>query len=516
MAWQLRQTLEALSTATAQGTQVVAPQAVATLASTPPTGAEASAAVPTAEAPSVDAPSVDATSSAPPFGVWNVSSDDDAVTFHYYTQAGDTLQALSGRFEVEPSQIIVGEEQRPDQPLPAGLLPPGLYLSIPNTLDTQSPPYPQIMLPDSELIYSPSAADFDVEDFVDDADGYLDEYTETVQGEQLSGAQIVQRVALESSVNPRFLLALLEYQSGWVFGQPVDQKSEKYPIGFNVAGWEGLYKELVITATHLNMAYYGWRQGEIVEMKYTDGSRVRMSPELNAGSATVQHLLAKLYDPAPWDSVLFGPNNFLDFYKEKFGDAWARAAKVEPLFPPGLSQPLLELPFQPGERWSLTGGPHESWKTGSPRGALDLAPVTGEAECAVSKAWVTASAAGLVVRSARNAVVIDLDGDGSEATGWTVLYFHIADKERIAAGTRVEVDDHIGHPSCEGGNATGTHVHIARKYNGEWITADGPLPFVMSGWQVIAYVNNYQGELRKGEQKAIASPVGPGTSIVTR
>ena len=42
--------------------------------------------------------------------------------------------------------------------------------------------------------------------------------------------------------------------------------------------------------------------------------------------------------------------------------------------------------------------------------------------------------------------------------------------------------DHIGHPSCEGGRAVGTHLHIARKYNGEWVGAGGALPFVLSGW----------------------------------
>jgi hypothetical protein len=372
------------------------------------------------------------------------------------------------------------------------------------------------LLPDSELINSPSAAGFDVRAFVDGAGGFLSTYQETVQGERLSGADIVGRVATESSVNPRFLLALLEYRSGWVYGGPRSGKAEMYPIGFNVAGWEGLYKELVITATHLNMAYYGWRAGTITEMKYTDGSRMHMDPELNLGSATVQHLLAKLYKPEPWKEALYGPDSFVMFYELMFGDSWARAATIEPLFPPGLAQPELELPFQPGERWSLTGGPHESWKTGSPRGALDLAPVTGEPECAVSRAWVTASVPGLVIRSERNAVVIDLDGDGYEQTGWTVLYFHVADKERVQSGTWVKVDDRIGHPSCEGGKVTGTHVHIARKYNGEWIAADGPLPFVLSGWEAYAYEKNYQGELRKGNQAAVASPVGPRISIVTR
>jgi hypothetical protein len=199
-----------------------------------------------------------------------------------------------------------------------------------------------------------------------------------------------------------------------------------------------------------------------------------------------------------------------------FADPWQRAALVEPMFTPGMVQPSLELPFLSGLRWSLTAGPHEAWRTGSPRGALDLAPVTGEPECSVSARWATAVAPGGIVRSDRSAVVLDLDGDGFEGTGWTILYYHIAEKERIAAGMQVNLDDPVGHPSCEGGRTTGTHLHIARKYNGEWIAADGPLPFVMSGWRAYADERNYYGELRKGDQVAVASPVGPRTSIVER
>ena len=82
--------------------------------------------------------------------------------------------------------------------------------------------------------------------------------------------------------------------------------------------------------------------------------------------------------------------------------------------------------------------------------------------------------------------MVDVDGDGSEQTGWDIMYLHVATKDRVALGTWVEQGDHIGHASCEGGNATGTHTHIARKYNGEWMLADGPIPFVMDGWTVIA------------------------------
>ena len=111
-----------------------------------------------------------------------------------------------------------------------------------------------------------------------------------------------------------------------------------------------------------------------------------------------------------------------------------------------------------------------------------------------------ASAAGLVVRSGNGLVVLDLDGDGHEQTGWVLLYLHVSSDDRIPVGTWVDEGTHLGHPSCEGGLATGTHVHFARKYNGEWIAADGPMPFVLNGWRAHAGEAAYKGTLTRGEE----------------
>jgi hypothetical protein len=61
----------------------------------------------------------------------------------------------------------------------------------------------------------------------------------------------------------------------------------------------------------------------------------------------------------------------------------------------------------------------------------------------------------------------------------------------------VALDDRIGHPSCEGGKATGTHVHITRKFRGEWIGADGPFPLVLGGWTALPSSIQFQSTLEK-------------------
>jgi hypothetical protein len=113
-------------------------------------------------------------------------------------------------------------------------------------------------------------------------------------------------------------------------------------------------------------------------------------------------------------------------------------------------------------------------------------------------------------------VVLDLDGDGHEQTGWDLLYLHVATKDRVPLGVWLDAGDLIGHPSCEGGIATGTHLHFARKYNGEWVLADGPLPFTLSGWVAHAGAKPYEGTLTKGDKTVIAQPNGSAETQITR
>jgi LysM repeat protein len=439
-------------------------------------------------------------------GVESTPPGSPVPEYTYLSRSGDTLAALSSRFSVPAEQILPAQTLPPESYLPVGT-----RLFIPNNLAGTTPA--TLLMPDNAFVYSPTTVGFDILEYVQQAGGYLSTYREFVDGEEISGAEIVQRVASESSVSPRLLLALLEYQAGWVRGQPKESSNIQYPLGFAVPGRAGLYQEMVMAATHLNIGYYGWRQGTSLELRFADGSTGRISPQVNPGTAGVQNIFAKFYKPEPWQTVLYGEGNFPELYRQMFGDPWI---DEEPLLPDGLLQPQLELPFRPGDPWSLSGGPHLSWNTGSPRGALDFSPVTGEAICAVSRAWATAAAPGVIARAANNVVALDLDGDGFEGTGWVLVYVHLANNELIQAGRQVALDEALGHPSCERGQSTGKHVHLARKYNGEWLPAEGPIPYLLSGWLVRAGERNYQGDLVKGEQVVSANPSGARRSQIVR
>jgi murein DD-endopeptidase MepM/ murein hydrolase activator NlpD len=213
---------------------------------------------------------------------------------------------------------------------------------------------------------------------------------------------------------------------------------------------------------------------------------------------------------AEFDSAI-GPEGFALRFTQLFGDPWLTDVAH---LPGSLLQPELRLPTQPGEIWSFTGGPHTGWGTGAPWAALDFAPGTTTRGCIGTDSWALALADGVVVRSETGVVALDLDGDGDERTGWVIFYLHLAKTGRAQVGQRLLAGWPVGHPSCEGGSSTGTHVHVARKYNGEWIEAAGALPFVMEGWTPSEGAAAYIGSLTRLGHVIRACTCSDGASSV--
>lgn len=353
------------------------------------------------------------------------------------------------------------------------------------------------LLPDSEFVYSPSAIGFDIAAFARTRGGYLKDHTEFVENRWRTGPEIVQLIAQRHSLHPRLLLALLEDASGWVDNPDPTAEQRAYPLGNQPIGASGLFPALNWVASQLSAGYYGWKDRGVNVLRFDDGTRIGLGDGLNAATAGLYYYLAQGVTPALWRERI-GPNGFMQTYRRLFGDPWAYA--IEPLLPPDLEQPPLRLPWEGGQMWFLTGGPHGGWDPQSAWAALDFIPGGNDLGCYPAPEWATAAAPGLVVRSEEGEVLLDLDGDGYEQTGWVLLYLHIRSDDRVPAGTWLEQGERIGHPGCEGGYATATHLHFARRYNGEWIAAAGPIPLVLSGWVANGNGAEYDGSLtRDGE-----------------
>jgi LasA protease len=423
----------------------------------------------------------------------------------YTVQAGDTLRTIAIRFGVLPSDIqSVGGGELPEE----GLLEPGTSLIIPVSLTGASDP--THLFPDSAIVYSPTFANFDPIQYIHDQDGYLSSYIQG-SGEIANGAEILRQIAFNNSFSPKLLMALMEYVSGWITNKNPAADTLKYPMGNHDPNAMGLTAQLIWATNILSIGYYGWRDASRLELTFADGEALRLAPDLNAGTVAILYFFSRTTaNRQEWEQAV---RNFLDVYQRLFGNPFDQA--VEPLYTADLPLYEMELPFYKGQQWAFTGGPHGAWEHDGARAALDFAP-TDSPDCAVSSSWAVASAAGLVVRSIGHVVVIDLDGDGYEQTGWNILYLHIADQGHILKGTPVETNDRLGHPSCEGGIATGTHLHIARKYNGEWMLAGGPVPFTLSGWVAHAGDAPYEGTLIRDGYVVHARPAASLETLVWR
>jgi LasA protease len=419
----------------------------------------------------------------------------------YTVQLGDTLNQIAQRYNVTVDSIVQANQLADRNALSVGQV-----LVIPLGAQYIGPAFK--IIPDSELVYGPGLWGFSVADFAQGCNCFLQTYTEDVDGITMTGAEIVERVALETSISPRLLLAALEYEGGWISNAAVTETQLRYPMNFTQRPSVvfGLYKQLSWAANVLNAGYYGWRQRGLAIALLADGTRVAFAPTLNAGTVGVQHWLSQTHGWQAWYAASdYG--GFFSTYARLFGDPFQYA--IEPLIPPDLTQPELAFPWARGETWYFTGGPHGGWNSGSAWAALDFVSGEEQVGCDIADEWVRASADGVIARSERGIVVLDLDGDGFLGTGWTLFYLHLTSQDRpVVEGQRVRVGDPLGHPSCEGGVSYATHVHFARRYNGEWIAADCtncpltvPAPqMVLDGWAVVGLENEYDGALIKGDE----------------
>jgi LysM repeat protein len=445
----------------------------------------------------------------------NPTRPQSTATIQYTVQKGDSLAAIAMTFGLSIEDLL----RLNPAVTTTTILYPDQILTVPAVPSLMTPDFK--LIPDSELVNSPGVRAFDVAGYVRYQPGFLRAYSEIVGGRLLSGAQIVAMIAQQNSVNPRLLLALLEFRGHWITDPAPAADRIDYPMGWRNDQRKGLFRQLSWAADWLNDGYYGWKQRGLLSMDFPDKGRMAFNPVLNPGTVAVQYLLARTSERTVWAQEV-SPTGFFATYLSLFGDPFRYA--VDPLVPNGLPSPTMQFPFAQGEIWYLTGGPHGGWDAASGWAAVDFAPpkppdelVAQQGNCYISPAFATAMVAGLVVRSGDGAVVIDLDLDGDERTGWTLTYLHIADQDRVPAGTLVQAGQRIGHPSCEGFNlsAVATHLHIARRYNGEWIAADCwacppdvlNIPWVMGGWTVKGLPDQIfqgtlikAGEVRRAEQ----------------
>ena len=430
---------------------------------------------------------------------------------------GDTLTRIAARYNITVRELLDAN----DLPNP-DLLAVGYVLKLPQVSVETSPGFR--ILPDSRLVRSVRSADFDTSAFVAAQPGALRDMTLTIDNKQYRAAQIIERASLEFSVDARILLAFLEHFAGLLTDANAPNEKQLYPLLSRESAPRraGLYSQLSWLADRLNQGYYDWKYRGETQLRFADGNALHYDTALNAGAVAVQYALGQLLPPDAWKTAA-GESGLHATYMALFGDPFLDAHLT---VPDGLRQPTLTLPFPRGEVWRYTGGFHGGWGNGSAWAAIDFAPPEEAASayaCYESSFAATAAANGVIARAEEGLVVLDLDGDGDEATGWTILYLHIDHHDTLQAGQTIEAGNLLGYPDCVGGVSYATHLHIARRFNGEWIPADcarcppavSAPPFVMSDWRVVGLGSQlYQGFLvNQADNRSVVAEQGRHTDI---
>lgn len=426
----------------------------------------------------------------------------------YVAQPGDTVPALAARFNTTEDQIM---RNNPIIPVGATTMPPGFPMKIPISYRNPWGSAYQI-LPDALFAYGPYDASFNARAEVDRKPGWFKYYSTYVSGRNRRGGEIVQSIADDYSISPKLLLAILEYLTGALSEprQPAEQKLTGV-FGFPGVNSQSLNAQYNRLADYLNAAFYEYREGRMLTYELRDGQYYWADPWQNAASIALMQYFSRVLEPDAFFRAI-GPDGFRRTYETLWGEIPPNAVTIEG----SLTQPELRLPFEDNQSWAYTGGPHAAWGSSQPYAALDFAPPSSKTGCTPSDLWVVAPADGTVVRTATGLVILDLDGDGSERTGWNLLFLHLLTTSIPSTGTVVKTGDPLGHPSCDGGRSTGTHVHIARKYNGEWVSAGGILPFTLDGWHAEYGIGPYVGYLKRHSAIVIANSSADVSSLIHR
>src|SRR5688572_1654347 len=210
----------------------------------------------------------------------------------YTVQAGDTLGSIARAYGISLEALMQANGLNE-----ASILAIGTVLDIPPIEADPNPGSSFKIIPDSELVFGPASVEFDLQGFVQSHAGYLANYSQDVDGEYMNGVQVITRVSQNYSVNPRLLVGLLEYRSGWVTDSA--PQNVDYPLGFSDAYYAGLYRQMAWAADNLNRGYYYWRVNAISTLPLTDGTYVPLDSTINAGTAGVQYFLS-LFNNRPF------------------------------------------------------------------------------------------------------------------------------------------------------------------------------------------------------------------------
>lgn len=359
------------------------------------------------------------------------------------------------------------------------LVVPALLLT---RLDAGAAPAPQApgaeeVLSNGQFVWGPNVGDFEIEPFLAGIDSPLTPY-----------AVEVESTALYYSINPRVLLALLDVRHGIVTALPpgtAPQQIRAWIEETGLAAYTAFYDHLY---TWGDMApAHAEKSGSMPKIRFADGVEVQIETPVSSASYAVANAVAAAQEStaliAP--SIEGGSGGFVETFDLLFPEVDRLDASNDILPASVPPADLFQFPFPLGGKWRF-GGPH-NWAGGGgyPFSSIDFNTGWGSST-PFPYHYSVAAAQGTGRVFAPNPAYSDLpcwvkvDHSGS----WTTYYYHLQNVRPPGGIGSVMPNQPLGTIAteiCNGGFATGAHVHFTLLYNGAFVSLEG---VKLSGWTV--------------------------------
>ena len=345
-----------------------------------------------------------------------------------------------------------------------------------NTVQFQSV---QPILSDGQFVWGPNVGNFNIEAFLNGHDSPLASYAKSIES-----------WARYYSINPRVVLTLLEsnYELISNFDPSADpgtvhQLIEKTSADLSLAFYQHMYE---MGTRQKGRAPFFAQGGQSFEFEDGTLAELTWSPSSASYALAAVESKGKLQNPTFSTQAVGGIGDFETAFGYFFPetDPFDTTNNLEPDSPP--PDDYFQLPFPLGATWTFSGVHSWSGSAAYPdRSSLDFSTPWSNYPDSPYKNTVAAAPGNSLILEPNPAITdipcwVEIDHGG----GWSTHYYHLVNlgsSGAVGPMSQNQLIGGIGTETCNGGWASGPHVHFSLFYNGAPYDLEG-LKF--SGWTI--------------------------------
>jgi len=339
----------------------------------------------------------------------------------------------------------------------------------------------QALVADGQFVWGSNVGAFNIEDFLKELNSPLSPYAKSIES-----------WARYYTINPRVILAVLESNYGFVSNfdpsttaETAHQLIEKTSADLSLAFYQHMYE---LGARRKGRAPLLTQ--EVRSFKFEDGTLAELTWSPSSASYALAALESKgrLLNPRLSAKALGGIGDFETAFGYFFPDTdpLDTSNNLEPdTLPP---DDYFQLPFPLDATWTFSGV--HSWSGGDlypDRSSLDFSTPWSNYPDTPYKNTVAAAPGDAVILEPNPAITdipcwVEIDHGG----GWSTHYYHLVHlgaSGAVGPKSSNQLIGGIGMETCNGGWASGPHVHFSLFYNGAPYDLEG---LKLSGWTIHA------------------------------